>query len=126
MGLSLADRILPMAFCSYYAVSESYPSWPPPVFSLQADPATGGYKIELGDLPFFGSPELIQMCWCGVSSQADCTEMWHFTIVAVTLDVNCAPGWYELTGANVVCEPCPPGFYCTGGTGCGSKFMPNW
>ena len=115
VGLSLADQIMPMGFCRYSLVSESYPSWPPPVLSLQADPATGGYKIELGDLPFFGSPEPMQMCWCGMSSQADCTEISHFTIIAVTLDVNCAPGWYELTGAHVVCEPCPPAFYCPGG-----------
>ena len=115
VGLSVTDTVVPMVSCSGFVVSQTW-GWPPPSFQLLADAATGGYKLELGELPEAGWPERIQMCWCGISSLFDCTEDWHYiAAVAVTLFTACAPGWYDLTGSGSSCHPCPVGSYCPGG-----------
>ena len=126
VGLSLTDRVMPMISCSGYWPSQTW-SFPPPLFPLLADEATGGYKIEVGELPEDGWPEQIQMCWCGVTNAIDCTDItWHFSVVvAVTLSTACAPGWYDLEGSGATCHPCPVGSYCPGGWPASLKDCPS-
>ena len=113
VSLSATDKLIPLSSCNF-ALSQTFPSWPPPVLSSTLDASTGSYRFDLGQLDLEGVPEELQLCWCGVSPSG-CSSPWEYRAVAVTLSVACAAGWYDLRGNRTVCRRCLPGYYCPGG-----------
>ncbi|CAJ1379513.1 unnamed protein product [Effrenium voratum] len=114
VSLSASDKLVALSTCHPSSgVSESFPA--PTLRESQLDVASGTYTFDLGDLPVSGVPDVVQLCWCGVSDQVACADPSEFTTSAATLYVQCAPGWYALEGEVTICALCAPGFYCLGG-----------
>ena len=114
VSMSATDKLTPLASCANALVSQTFPSWPPPLLSSSLDASTGSYQFDLGQLDLEGVPEELQLCWCG-GSPSGCSDPAEYRAVAVTVSVACASGWYELRGNRTVCRRCLPGYYCHGG-----------
>eukprot|EP00435_Cladocopium_sp_Y103_P034368 s881_g8.t2 len=114
VSLSATDKLTPLSSCANSLLSQTFPSWPPPLLSSTLDASTGSYQFDLGQLDLQGVPEELELCWCGVSPSS-CSDAGEYRAVAVTLSVACAAGWYDLRGNRTVCRRCLPGYYCPGG-----------
>ena len=112
IGLSDANQLMPLADCGSGTATVAFPQ-PKPV-SSSYNSTTGTYYFDLGKLPLRSSmPEQLWVCWC--AGGPACKSASAYRVYAMTLYMQCPPGWYELHGATVTCHECPPGFFCSGG-----------
>ena len=115
LGLSVTDKVTPLTDCyPTWGLTQTFTTWPPPQFPISVD-SEGGYQIEMGVPPLEGYSEAIQLCWCGLTDFAQCVDTWEYGAVAMTVNLACAAGWYELApGLDKRCKPCMNSYYCQG------------
>ena len=113
VGLVPGDKLMPMASCDPLLPSRNFPALP-----VVGQVAGSDHYFDLGNLGLNGTrSEVLELCWC--SGGWTC-EGAQYRQVAMTLYVNCPPGWYELEDATSetsgsLCQECPVGYYCPGG-----------
>ena len=114
VGLESGDKLMPMVSCDpLLGPSRNFPAVP-----VVGQVAGSNHYFDLGELGLNGTrTEVLELCWC--SGGWTC-EGAQYRQVAMTLYVNCPPGWYELQDATSetsgsLCQECPVGYYCPGG-----------
>ncbi|CAE7497328.1 ZEP [Symbiodinium necroappetens] len=111
-GAKLAqdDLLLPMQLCGTPNMSSVFPN-PQPISAAFTE--SHELVFDFGVLPTNTSPEKLQLCWC--ASRSSCILLEDFRATAMTLEVVCPPGTYELLSIDLQCQECPPGYFCPGG-----------
>ena len=112
VGISVNDSVVMQSRCS----GEPQPStYSQRAATISFNASYGWFTLHMGFLdPMEGlQPEALELCWCPAAGP--CTSAEDFLVVALTLDVICPPGEYN-EGPGSSCLPCPPNFFCLGGS----------
>ncbi|CAE7420769.1 rngB [Symbiodinium microadriaticum] len=112
VGISVNDSVVMQSRCSGEPQASTYSQRS---VTISFNESYGWYTLHIGFLdPMEGlKPEALELCWCPATGP--CTSAEEFLVVALNLDVICPPGEYS-EGPGSSCLPCPPNFFCPGGS----------
>ncbi|CAE6963215.1 unnamed protein product [Symbiodinium sp. CCMP2592] len=115
VGISVNDSLVMRGRCNGEPEASSS-TYPRRSVGVSFNESYGWHTLHVGFLdPSEGlKPEALELCWCPAAA-APCASAEDFLVVALSLEVLCPPGEYS-EGPGSSCLPCPPNFFCPGGS----------